>query len=416
VKRTQDKQFFQYRYEGEKAVSGLDGVVLPLYLAGQLETAIAEGQTVYVVEGEKDALSMSRAGYAATSKSGGAESKWHPENVAMFDGADVVIVADRDEAGEKAARMAYCALFPVCKSLRIVESRQGKDATDHLEAGFSPEEFTVRDDLVPPPMLEDGRIVTYTDFADISESGPPAGIPTGFEGVDTKNESGGVPKGQMTVVCARKKVGKSALMAQWASHMLDAQNRVLFVTLTDLTKKDFRRRWVRMQTGWADRPHSLQLAEDWDREVMRMRLEWDLKIVDAKDLGGRSIETIVPAIEALQKRFKFDVVFVDYAQKIRSSTEKDRVRAMEKVSNDLSDMAADRGFALVVGSQVSEEGRTRYSQEFEDDCGLMVIVSAPNGRDALEREFEVPYSRFGPSEYEFLGTWDKSRLCFKENS
>lgn len=417
VKRTPDKQFPQGRYEGGKEVSGLGGLKLPLYMAPQVEAWLAEGRPVFIVEGEKDALSMAAKGFAAATKSGGAESRWEEANVEMFDGAEVTIVADKDESGERAAKAAYTALQSVAKSLRIVEARQGKDATDHLEAGFTPAEFVARDDLEPPPMTGSGRIVTCTDVSDLDESGGvPEGIASGFFGIDSKNESGGFPKGQMTVVGARKKHGKSSFMAQCACHALKAGHRVLYVTLADLTKQQVWRRMRRAVTGWADAPHDLARAEEWRAKIANLQAFWELKLADSKDIAGPYVEDLVQGIEALNRRHCFDLVFLDYVQKLKSRNQPDRVRATEAASTDLSYMAADRGFALVVGSQMSETGTTRYSQELEDDCGLMLTIGAPDGLEALEREFVVPYNRFGPSGYEFMGTWDKTTLTFRENA
>lgn len=415
VKRTPEKQFVQYRYEGDKPVAGLDGEVLPLYLAPQVESWVSQGLQIHLVEGEKDALSMASRGYPATSKSGGAKSKWHDENARMFDGASVVIVADRDDAGAEAAKMAYLALSPYAKSLTIVEAKDGKDATDHLQAGFSPAEFVARDDLVPPPTTEDGWIVKCVGIEDIGESRAPEGVRTGFKYIDTKNESGGVPKGQMTVVGARKKVGKSAFLVQLACHMLERGDRVLYVTLADLTIAQVFRRMVRQVTGRPDPPDSLETNEDWHEKVKAMRTFWELKFADSRGMHGPYVETVAPGIEALHRRHKFDVVMLDYAQKLKSKENLDRVRAQEKASGTLSDMADRLGFALVVGSQLNEDGGARYSQEWEDDCGLFLDVSAPDGREAPARLVKVPYSRFGPSGYEFSATWNASRLNFTED-
>jgi putative DNA primase/helicase len=144
-----DKSFMQGRYEGESYKPGLNGISLPLYLLPYVEQAKSKGETIYIVEGEKDARSMWAAGFPATTKAGGAKSKWTPENVESLRGASVIIVADADKPGREAAQLAYTALKGIAKSLRIVESAAGKDATDHLNAGLSPEEFIERDDLIP---------------------------------------------------------------------------------------------------------------------------------------------------------------------------------------------------------------------------------------------------------------------------
>lgn len=145
-----DKEFRQGRYDEEGQFKmGLAGLSLPLYLLPYVEQARDAGQTIYVVEGEKDARAMWAAGYAATTKAAGAKSKWSQQNAESLRGADIVIVADCDESGRTAARIAYEVLRDVAKSVRIVEAAKGKDAADHLAAGYTPADFIEREDLEP---------------------------------------------------------------------------------------------------------------------------------------------------------------------------------------------------------------------------------------------------------------------------
>ena len=416
VTRQADKNFPQGHYDHEGVYhNGLGGKELPLYYLPVVKLWAAEGREIWVCEGEKDARSLIGHDQPATTKPGGAKSEWKDCQVEPLAGLDIVIVADKDEAGYKAAVDAYVALLPVAKSLRIVEAKEGKDATDHLEAGHGTGSFVDRSDLVPqiPIVSASGKVVRCVDIADVEDARAPDGVPTGFSYIDRLTESKGLPKGQMTVWAARKKVGKTSGMCQVARHACKEGYRVLYLTFADLQPPQVFRRLRRQETGWADSPDDLLKASEWQRNVDNMRSFWDLKLADAQMVGGRDVANVVPGIEALHAKHGFDLVIVDYAQKLVCSKERDRVRAMETVSSDLSFMADRRGFALLVGSQLNEDGQTRYSQEFEDDCGLMLSVSAPEGLDALRREFDCPYNRFGPS-FSFKAFWNKSRLTFEE--
>ena len=57
-------------------------------------------EVIYICEGEKDVEALERAGCAATCNAGGA-GKWRPEYSEALAGANVIIVADRDEPGRK---------------------------------------------------------------------------------------------------------------------------------------------------------------------------------------------------------------------------------------------------------------------------------------------------------------------------
>jgi 5S rRNA maturation endonuclease (ribonuclease M5) len=109
---------------------------LPALIAG-----MAEGDGVYVVEGEKDVLAIEAAGAVATCNSGGAAAEWLPEFSGLLRDAAVIVVADRDKAGRKHAAQVAASLRAEAASVVVVEAAAGKDAADHLAAGFGLDDF-----------------------------------------------------------------------------------------------------------------------------------------------------------------------------------------------------------------------------------------------------------------------------------
>lgn len=80
---------------------GLNGRSLCLYRWPAIELAVAEGRTVFVVEGEKAADALIALGFEATCNSGGAGKDFHDEMVATFKGAKVVVLPDNDPQATK---------------------------------------------------------------------------------------------------------------------------------------------------------------------------------------------------------------------------------------------------------------------------------------------------------------------------
>lgn len=126
-----------------------------LYRLPEIIAAIAEGEIIYVAEGEKDVIALVAAGVQATCNLMGA-GKWRPEYSETLRDAAVIIVADRDEAGHTHARQVATALKDIAGSVEIVEAAAGKDAADHLAAGKGLADFTLiwkegdpRPDLAP---------------------------------------------------------------------------------------------------------------------------------------------------------------------------------------------------------------------------------------------------------------------------
>ncbi len=148
VVRGKKKNFWQERYDGGRWVRGsgcMDGVRWVPYRLPELLEAAASGKTIHIAEGEKDVEAIIKTGAAATCNLGGA-GKWRDEYVEYLEGARrVVIWADKDDPGRRHAEQVATSLRPTVQEVLVVEAREGKDATDHLAAGYSLEEAFVRE-------------------------------------------------------------------------------------------------------------------------------------------------------------------------------------------------------------------------------------------------------------------------------
>jgi 5S rRNA maturation endonuclease (ribonuclease M5) len=144
VVRRSDKTFPQRRPDGRGGwVWKLGDTRRVLYRLPQVIAAVAAGERIYVVEGEKDVHALERAGVVATCNPGGAK-KWRDEYSDTLRGATVVIVADRDEAGSEHARTVRASLLTRGANVTIVQSavdKKGADSFDHFAAGHGLHEF-----------------------------------------------------------------------------------------------------------------------------------------------------------------------------------------------------------------------------------------------------------------------------------
>ena len=122
--RTATKQFFQYRWDGEKWIGGKPkGPKVP-YMLPQL-IAASPTTPIYIVEGEKDCDALVKIGFVATCNSEGADNgngnKWTSDLNEHFCNRDIYIIPDNDAQGSKHAQHVARSLDPVAKSVRIVE-------------------------------------------------------------------------------------------------------------------------------------------------------------------------------------------------------------------------------------------------------------------------------------------------------
>lgn len=78
-------------------------------------------ETTYVFEGEKDMLMSRELGINGITLTGGAGAKPNEMSKSAFEGVDVVLCYDNDEAGVKGMEGAYLALKDVAKSVRYIK-------------------------------------------------------------------------------------------------------------------------------------------------------------------------------------------------------------------------------------------------------------------------------------------------------
>lgn len=144
-----------------------------------LQTAIEKGQRIFYCEGEKDVRTVNSHGL--TGVTCGASGDWVSDCSALFQGADVVILQDNDQPGEKSARSVEKDLRSVARSVRIVVPTPDLDHGDisdffkdhtvgDLEALLKekqpePEEKPGELDLDQFHIIKNGRITGVFDFA-----------------------------------------------------------------------------------------------------------------------------------------------------------------------------------------------------------------------------------------------------------
>lgn len=109
-----------------------------LYNLPNLKNKLAYGDTVYIVEGEKDANTMTKLGLVATTAptgGGSGDNKWSKEFNEFFKGADVVILPDNDQPGTEFAKLVEKNLLTVAFKIRtvVVCNKEKGDVTDWYE-------------------------------------------------------------------------------------------------------------------------------------------------------------------------------------------------------------------------------------------------------------------------------------------
>jgi hypothetical protein len=204
VKRPDGRGGWTYKLGGTRRV---------MYRLPDVLAAIRDRKTVFLVEGEKDADRLAGLGYTATCNFDGAAKagyrpKWRPEYGDMLREADVVIVRDRDEAGEGHARAAYADLKAKAASVRVVQAAvtsKGADLSDHLNAGHSVSDLEPVEDSIDAgsaqadthlPGIPEYPVDALTGpLREIVDAGLAAGLPAALVG--------GAALGALATVCGQ---------------------------------------------------------------------------------------------------------------------------------------------------------------------------------------------------------------------
>lgn len=111
-----------------------------LYNLPAVVKAKAENETIFVVEGEKDANTLIRLGAVATTMPGGA-GKWLDIHTQALAGATVDIIADNDAPGLAHAALVYDELKKAGCDVCIWKCPSAKDITDHVAQGGTTEQL-----------------------------------------------------------------------------------------------------------------------------------------------------------------------------------------------------------------------------------------------------------------------------------
>jgi SAM-dependent methyltransferase len=147
VNRTSTKKFWQERSDGNGDwIKGLGKTRRVLYRLPSVREAITKGETIYIVEGEKDADAGARAGICTTTSAMGS-GKWNRKEYseALRGAGAIVLVADDDKEGAKHVEQVgrHLRRHGNRGEITIAKAKTGKDLFDHLAAGHTIDELQV---------------------------------------------------------------------------------------------------------------------------------------------------------------------------------------------------------------------------------------------------------------------------------
>jgi replicative DNA helicase len=241
------------------------------------------------------------------------------------------------------------------------------------------------------------------------------GVSTGFPQLDAAIDTRGYPSGQMTIVAAVEKGGKSTFMlSSFIELSQNCTERVGYASFADLNAEQLRIRINRAMTGFRSRPTHEPDASEYDATMADIGF-WSSGVYDASEHDdGACIETFAAWLKAEHKKAPFAAFFLDYAQEIQTvrDTQGNEARQNAITSQAVNRLASKLKIPIIVGSQLSgiKDGQpmTKWGRVWMAKCGWMIWVQHDDETHACD--VVVLLSRFGGQKGKIPMTWDRRNL------
>lgn len=397
VQRYEPKDFSQRKPDGKGGwLYKLGDIEKPLYHLDEVVAAVERGETIWIVEGERDADTLRGVGLIATCSVGGA-GKWLDPYSSDLIGATVVVIADKDDAGRRHAKDVAQKLAVVAKSVKVVElpGEKIKDASDFLSAGGTVVGLTTIVARTPEWDAGDARVILtareivdeYRGVLERRKAKDPdeIGWPTGFFELDV------IPvryrPRDLWLIVSATGVGKTTFLL---TLMRQAKVRSLFVTMEQPRVQLMDRltaSMARVNSAWLTKGDwNDAQAKDIDRALTQITTDDQLLMVDQPNLTTDALDPIVRVAHA---RFGVRLVFVDYAQKMADRYGESEYQRVTRISNNLARIASSTGTCVVAATQVSRKYRSTFGKGEERSDGEPPKLSDIRDSGYLEQDASV---------------------------
>jgi 5S rRNA maturation endonuclease (ribonuclease M5) len=360
--------FFQSHWNGKGWTNGAPkGPKIPYRLP---EIIAAQHDDVLIVEGEKDADTLTEAGFVATTNSCGA-GKWTSDLNSYLAGKDVYILPDNDGAGAAHARQVAGELNGIARHIRILRlpglPAKG-DVTDWMQAGGdadqlvdllrSAEAFEPDESSESKPADGTQAAITLAYFNDIGESVTKRWI---IKGV--------IARGETSSWIAPPGKGKSALLTDIAIHVASGTDWRGFISKE-------RCGVVYFALERADLVKRRLAAHARRNNLTNLPIAVAGQVIDL--MRPTCVSDIVAAIRTAEKRFGCDVgmIVIDtFAKGIAASGgDEDKAKDQNLTLANLRKVQEQTGVHVaIVGHTGKDESRgARGSNAHVGDTDLMV--------------------------------------------
>lgn len=236
--------------------------------------------------------------------------------------------------------------------------------------------------------IEDCLLAAMDDVNERIQKGGMTGVSMGYSNLD--DITGGMAKTDMVVVAARPSMGKTSFMMCMARAA--AQNGIFTgVFSLEQSKVKIAERFVVADTGLDSHNVRLGRLEPADRHAFLDSASKLAKLpIVVQDTPSMSVSEIGAAARRLKRRSNLGIIFVDYLQRIRSTSSRlQRDQQVAEISRALKDLAQYLEIPVVCLAQLNrgvenrEDKRPRLadlreSGAIEQDADQILFIHRPD--------------------------------------
>lgn len=241
---------------------------------------------------------------------------------------------------------------------------------------------------IEPQHVADGLQSFVEELRQQAADVMPKAISTGFAELDRKL-SGGLRRGELIVIAARPKMGKTAFAMNVASHVA-VHGQALFLSM-EMPKRQLLQRQV-ASLGLVDLRYLLQadtIPADEGSHAVWSRISAGLQRLRALNLwiddeGGLSLFDVRAKARSTKRRHGLDVLVIDYLQLMNGEGD-NRNAQIEGITRGLKALAKELDIAIVLLSQLNRQLEARADKRpmpsdlrdsgaIEQDCDVALFL------------------------------------------
>jgi replicative DNA helicase len=307
-------------------------------------------------------------------------------------------------------RHKHTARLAISAAERIIASAQNPAEAGELSEVVQKALVSVAADAESKGRIESlkevalNRVNAYEEI--FKNRGKLIGVTTGFKPLD--DITGGFREGQLIVIGAATKGGKTSMAVNMATRAANAGHPVGFISL-EMSSGELFDRFVSSYGGVDISVLSKEPSKRDIDNISRAAAQASLLPIFIRDEGDVNPLQLRAAMRRMCAVHKTRIIVVDYIQLLSPTDRKDsRERQVAEASRTLKQLSKELNVTIIALTQLNADGASRESRAIEHDCDLFLVIERDEenqwslnirlaracGRARIPLEFRESYMRF----------------------